>query len=317
MLQDLGVSTFEEEVYRQLLRDPSATIGNLTAALRASQRRLRGALARLCALGLATRVGNGRYAPVSPDGALDSLIHRREAELARVRAAKQDFLDEFALGRLQYKLSELFDVVTGTAAIYRFAREAYQGARHEILGFDQPPYASPADFDEVATEAPLLARGATVKMIYSTEALQQPGRVRVVTELARAGEQARTLPTLPIKLKIFDRRVAIVPLIGDRHATESVGVVSESGLLDGLVALFEAYWRIAHPVVGAVPDPELQTGDQAVLTMLTAGWKDDAIARELGVSVRTVRRRVGRILDVLQASSRFQAGIAAARRGWS
>lgn len=317
MLGDLGVSSFDEDVYRQLLRDPTATVSDLAARLDARSDRIRAALTRLEDLGLATAGDNGKRAPVSPDGALDSLIHRREAELARVRAAKQSFMDEFALGRLQYKLSELFDVVTGTTAIYRFAREVYQGARHEILGFDQPPYAHPADFDEVATEAPVLARGATIKMIYSAEALQRPGRMQVVTELARAGEHARTLPSLPIKLKVFDRQVAIVPLIGDRHAAESVGVISESGILAGMVALFEAYWQIAHPIGSAAPEPELAGEERMVLTWLTAGMKDDAIARELGVSVRTVRRRVNRILNVLQASSRFQAGIAAARRDWS
>lgn len=316
-LHDLGVDDFAEGVYRQLLRDPAATVSDIAIRLEASPHRIDTALTQLHDLGLVAQGGNGRHTPVSPDGALDALIHRREAELARVRAAKQDFLDEFALGRLQHQLSELFDVVTGTAAIYRFAREVYQGARHEILGFDQPPYASPASFDEVATEAPLLARGATVKMIYSAEALHRPGRMEVVTELVRVGEQARTLPSLPIKLKIFDRRLAIVPLIGDRHAAESVGVVAESGLLDALVALFEAYWRIAHPIGDTAPDPELSAEERTVLTMLTAGLKDDAIARELGVSVRTVRRRVNRLLDVLQVSSRFQAGIAATHRGWS
>ena len=44
--------------------------------------------------------------------------------------------------------------------------------------------------------------------------------------------------------------------------------------------------------------------------------KDEQIARELGLSLRTVRRRVAEVLDELGATSRFQAGVEAVRRGW-
>ena len=53
-----------------------------------------------------------------------------------------------------------------------------------------------------------------------------------------------------------------------------------------------------------------------VLAMLGAGFKDEAIARHLGISMRTTGRRVLSILDHLQASTRFQAGAQAVRRGW-
>jgi DNA-binding NarL/FixJ family response regulator len=44
--------------------------------------------------------------------------------------------------------------------------------------------------------------------------------------------------------------------------------------------------------------------------------KDQAIARQLGASRRTAARRTERFLEILDASSRFQAGAQAARRGW-
>jgi DNA-binding NarL/FixJ family response regulator len=45
------------------------------------------------------------------------------------------------------------------------------------------------------------------------------------------------------------------------------------------------------------------------------GAKDETIARQLGVSLRTVRRRVAELMDELGASTRFQAGMEAVRRG--
>ncbi|MGP3922715.1 hypothetical protein [Streptomyces sp. 8N616] len=43
---------------------------------------------------------------------------------------------------------------------------------------------------------------------------------------------------------------------------------------------------------------------------------DEPIARHLNVSVRTVRRRIARIMDLLDVRSRFAAGVAAASLGW-
>ena len=42
----------------------------------------------------------------------------------------------------------------------------------------------------------------------------------------------------------------------------------------------------------------------------------EQVARTLGLSLRTVRRRVAALMTELGADSRFQAGVEAARRGW-
>jgi DNA-binding NarL/FixJ family response regulator len=42
---------------------------------------------------------------------------------------------------------------------------------------------------------------------------------------------------------------------------------------------------------------------------------DEAIARELGISVRTLGRRTSRLLGGLGARTRFQAGMQAGHRG--
>ncbi|OIJ87887.1 hypothetical protein BIV24_23915 [Streptomyces colonosanans] len=52
-----------------------------------------------------------------------------------------------------------------------------------------------------------------------------------------------------------------------------------------------------------------------VLRALGSGATDETAARELGMSLRTCRRRVAEPLDVLGASSRFQAGVRAGELG--
>ena len=76
--------------------------------------------------------------------------------------------------------------------------------------------------------------------------------------------------------------------------------------------------RVAHPIEhsGEADAGGLSDEDVRVLGMLGAGLKDETIAKNLGVSMRTAGRRIRHVLDVLQASTRFQASAAAARHGW-
>jgi len=47
-----------------------------------------------------------------------------------------------------------------------------------------------------------------------------------------------------------------------------------------------------------------------------AGFKDQAIARNLDVSLRTVRRRLSNLMAAHGLTSRFQLGQLAVQRGW-
>ena len=53
-----------------------------------------------------------------------------------------------------------------------------------------------------------------------------------------------------------------------------------------------------------------------LLQQLATGAQDEQIARTLGISLRTVRRRVSDVMTEVGADTRFQAGVEAARRGW-
>lgn len=63
-------------------------------------------------------------------------------------------------------------------------------------------------------------------------------------------------------------------------------------------------------------DSVLSEDDLRLLALLTTYPSDEPIARHLEVSVRTVRRRVARIMVILEVQNRFAAGVAAAQRGW-
>lgn len=66
----------------------------------------------------------------------------------------------------------------------------------------------------------------------------------------------------------------------------------------------------------AVGVEEPTAATRRLLSLMRTGATDRAIAREFGVSERTLHRRIARLQRLLGAQSRFQLGAMARDRGW-
>ena len=171
-------------------------------------------------------------------------------------------------------------------------------------------------------ELEVLARGVTWRAIYAPEALDQPDRLAQLHTWQAAGEQARIYANVPLKLALVDRREALLPLTADSQGAENTAIlVHPSSLLATLGLLFDMLWEQSLPLTSAGTQANrsaggLQDVDRALLQLLTAGVKDQAIARRLDISLRTVRRRLANLMSEAGVASRFQLGILAAQRGW-
>lgn len=54
----------------------------------------------------------------------------------------------------------------------------------------------------------------------------------------------------------------------------------------------------------------------ALLRLMSRGFTDEVVAQKLGLTGRTLRRRLRSAMDKLEASSRFEAGYRLALSGW-
>jgi DNA-binding NarL/FixJ family response regulator len=84
------------------------------------------------------------------------------------------------------------------------------------------------------------------------------------------------------------------------------GAVFGAGIASRLLA---APARQAQPL--ATPGGDLTTREREVLELLANARSNPEIARELGLSLKTVQNHVSRILDKLQANDRTQAALRA------
>lgn len=312
--QDLtpaGIDPFDELVYRAVVSRRVASPAEIAAALGHSAARVGRALDRLREHGLVGRLSGARrrYAAIEPQTALDALVRERTGELEHVRVAAAELSRMFAAAR-EHATDEV-EIATGGDALARWFVTLQQEARTEVLTLDRPPYALTTSNP---VEATALTRGVVYRAVYAPEALTWPGVLDDIRDLVKRGEEARVLPGLRVKVAIADRRLALIPLSLDLTEVRAA-IIRPSALLDTMVDYWELCWKQALPL-DAPADDALGEEDRQMLRLLVSGLKDDAIARQLGWSVRTMRRRMSRLHELLGASNRFQAGAIAARRGW-
>lgn len=140
--------------------------------------------------------------------------------------------------------------------------------------------------------------------------LQRPGMLEQVAATVDAGEQVRAIDALPLRMLIADDDVALVPLAAEGEI--GAVVVRRSGLLEALVALFERTWERSQDVLVRLGEGEEL--DERIVSLLLQGYGDASISHQLGVSPRTVQRRVRALMDRAGASSRIQLGFWLAQR---
>lgn len=317
-LRSVGLDEREESAYRALLDAPGSTLAALSRTLGAPPRVVRRTLESLEAMGLVSRAPGKavRFVPAPPDVAIEGLVLHRREELEAARLVAAQLTERARAAAARTGAADLVEIVTGRDAVSERFMQIKRSAREEVLIFDRPPYAhDPRDdvpeFDQIAT-------AVHHRVIYDREALEVPGRLALVRRAASVGEEARTIYKVPMKLVIADGRVGLLPLSFEEAGTGAL-VVHPSMLLDALTTLFETLWAQAMPIrfEGGQPDaegPVLSDEDQDLLLLLAAGMKDQAIARQLGVSLRTVARRISVLMETLGAETRFQAGMRAATR---
>ncbi len=173
-------------------------------------------------------------------------------------------------------------------------------------------------------ELRLLERGVDLRLLVAARTLRCTGAAQYLSTLMDHGARVRVAPTVPLHLNVFDRSVTVMAVGAADGGGEPSGdvILHSARLADSFVRIFDHHWATGHPAAPRVK--RLGTGDapedyspreREVLALLAAGAKDEAIARRLGCSERTLRRLLASLVARLGADSRFAAGVQAVRLG--
>ncbi|KRV48580.1 hypothetical protein AQ490_24570 [Wenjunlia vitaminophila] len=314
-LAGLGMPDGTEAIYLALLDRGTATTTDLaldtghtpeSATVILDWLRAQGLALRANVLAAAGDTGAG-WTAADPDRALRELVLKHETELLQIRGSLPHLHERYRRSLRTDDGDRCFDQLDTWEDVGHRYHQLLRDARGEILMWDTAPYIT----GEIGSmERAALLRGVGFRQLCDPDGLTSD----VSAERSSInGLQARIHPELPFRGAIADRTAAVITLDREPQNTKALFVRS-SPLLDGLVMLFEVSWSRAVPMSGTTVG--LSEEERKVLTLLAAGMKDEAIARQLDITTRTVRRRVQNLLTALQARSRFHAGVEATRRGW-
>lgn len=316
----VGLDAEARRVYRFVLAEGTVTPEQVAADVPLEGVDVPAVLERLRGFGLVNRVsGEDEYSGVDPRMALRALTDRTAAKVDRVRGVIPELAEVFVRASRASGSDTSVRFIDDRALIGTWYTRLEHEVTSEFMQFDRPPYVLAPDNP---VEPLVLARGVDWRVVYDDTVLDIPGAWADMRHAATVGERARIGHALPTKLAIADRRIALVSTELEPERVAAL-VIEAKPLVDLLVVAFEAVWAGAvelpadDTLEGAAPPVDGPSAeDLAILGLFGAGAKDEVIARELGLSERTLRRRSADLLQRLGASNRFQAGVRAAKRGW-
>jgi HTH-type transcriptional regulator, sugar sensing transcriptional regulator len=247
-LVQLGLTTYEAKAYVGLTRRDSSTAAQAARLAGVPRQRIYDVLASLVEKGLAvTRPGRViKYAPTAPDAALEGLLERRRSELAALEKAAERMVEQlqptYDEGQERTDPLEYIEVLRDRRAINERFEELQKGIKNEILVFTKPPYATPAQENVEGLE---VARSHRACSVYEFSAFDDPAFVEGVRRFIEAGEDARFVPELPLKLVIIDESIVLFgmedPLAGRSELT--LLVIEHPALAKVLKIAFMAVWK--------------------------------------------------------------------------
>jgi sugar-specific transcriptional regulator TrmB len=317
----MGVTPLEDEVYRMLLRHDGLALTDLAKRLGNTPRSLTDPLRSLIDKGMITLSPNRspRYFAMPPDIAVEALIaNSQRTEEARQRkaraAAARLTAAASARGRSRVADERLVEILSAEATAQMFVL-MHRTSQIEMLSLTRPPMliSNIDEPDQLLFEC--LERGVSCRALIDSDLLAMPGWVEHMRDNTARGEECRIAASLPFKLIVADRKIAIIPLDLARP-DGPVLLVRSSSLLEALCEVFELLWRNATPF--PVGDAEQGSGGRrnsaSLLSLLTSGLNDKAIELELGMSHRTLARRISELAKEFGATTRCQLGWLAAQR---
>ncbi|WP_232050128.1 LuxR family transcriptional regulator [Actinoplanes sp. OR16] len=302
----------------------SADHDEVASAVGVSPSEAERALRHLADSALASPIGGAppRWTAVPPRPSLGAVLARRRAELARVEAAVEQLSAAYEAVSGP-RATDLVEVLRSEDEVPARYRQLLMGSSSEVLHLAKPPYVTGAS---ASAEPVGVAPGVQMRSVYETDGFTDAVSLATALRGTGQGGELRLTSQIPVKLVIFDRAAALLPIWGDRPSSGSL-VVHSPALVTALVALFESVWERAEPVSltrrhdlpGTDRGPSTSGRDlrtREILRMMAAGMKDETIARILNVSRRTLQQHISDAGSVLGARTRFQIALLAAKRGW-
>ncbi|WP_405953224.1 helix-turn-helix transcriptional regulator [Streptomyces prunicolor] len=261
--------------------------------------------------------------PVPPAVALAQRLHPLEREISERRRMSVTLADAFepfmALSAQETATTDSsITVLEGLDRINAALDLATTQCRTEMLTVQPSGRRRPEHrlVEGLERDKPLIERGVRIRTLYQHTARYSPDRLGYVDQFVNAKVEYRTIDELVERLIICDETVAFIPIRDDRQVALEL---RHPGLVSYLIKVFEFMWSRAVPLNVGAPYETAPDGitdiQHSIAKLLIEGHVDEAIARRLGMNVRTCRAHIAKLATALGSGSRAQLGFLIAQSG--
>ena len=274
-------------------------------------------------------MGSGRddgrvFNAAPPAVALGALLREQRDALYSAELDLAELADAHRGTTAASSQSDVVEVLTDIDAVRHRFDQVQRGAQREVRSM-MVPNLRVVPYDENEAGYDSMRRGVRYRAILDRAALDEPGIVAAILRDLARGEQIRVADHVPVKMLLADDTLALLPLTADRNTAPESVLVHAGGLLSALSAYFEIAWERAYAIfpnragddLVEMRPGDIDEVDGQILALLLAGMTDQALAGQLGLSLRTVQRRIRVLMDKAGVDTRIQLGWHAGRSGWA
>lgn len=276
------------------------------------------------ARGMIRRLDNASWRVLPPDIVLPAYAMRLEDQARSVRSSVTAMARLFEQSEERSRGLEAFEgirIMTTLADVRQgIARIVGTARSHVMTAYaDSPVCRELLNAGREVHQRDLLNSSGDpihVQANYSDALMGEPALLEVMRWRAMAGEEQRVTPGMRLTCMANDTGLSLVDLQDENGGPHGL-MISDAAFSQAISDVCRWAWPIGVPWRNETSgDPAARGAPQSqrILQMMAAGASDAAIARHLGVSQRTVERRVRAIMDQLSTTTRFQAGVVAARQ---
>lgn len=283
-------------------------------------------VSELCERGMARAFPHTPDAPASfqaasPDLALLGVLAELQARLTR----EQHMLLEGQLRLSEVQSSppepicdfpgHLVKVITSRKEVLDVSLHLINSARRDWMTFESFDTDMPVTDDYVIDCPADMRQRVHIRSIYDLAMTEHPVGARIIQQCQAAGEEARVLPKIPMKMQLADETAVLLPLT--RTGANAALLIRAAPVTQAMRGYFEAQWKQSMPLGGETRGCPLSESDLAIVRLMALGLQDQAIASRMRLAKSTVRRRIAAIGRQLGASgtSRFALGAVVQRSG--
>ncbi|WKX11213.2 helix-turn-helix transcriptional regulator [Streptomyces sp. NL15-2K] len=260
--------------------------------------------------------------PIPPSVALARRLNPIEREITERRQSSIELAEAFepfmALSAGGAEPTHSITVLEGLDRINAALDLATAQCQTEMLTVQPSGRRRPENrlIEGLERDRPLIERGVRIRTLYQHTARYSPERLAYMDRFIDGKVEYRTIDELVERLIICDETVAFIPVRDDRQVALEL---RHPGLVGYLIKVFEFMWSRAVPLTAGTPYETAPDGitdiQHSIAKLLVEGHVDEAIARRLGMNVRTCRAHIAKLATALGSGSRAQLGYLIAQSG--